>query len=754
MSEPMPETMTTELRDLILNALGAEYTSVSSVEGVETGNHYQSVALGDIRTSGFREDRATLLDMIDFERKTVLDLGSNLGEVSRAARARGAALVDGFEYDPYFIEVADLINVFTGATRVSFFERDISDDASFAQHYDVVLAFAVFGQGLNRSLPKVAEICDGILVLETHRLEGNFEYAYMEPISRYFPRHRVIGQTQWGSPFDERETRAVVVFAKEEGALGEALLDRGPVPVESEARRDVVRSETRRIDVARSNPHQVFYAHFDNKTGDELLRAIAEARDDGELAGLGPDLLHWVCYLRGYLQYRDSGEIGPGNAYYDHLVSEAEVDPAIDPGIAGQLRDRAGARNYVQRQFADLDRFRDRASDGDLADEIEPLRVLVGERGTPAELVVIETRGNPVFAKRFDGWHRLFAARLFGVPELRCEFVEDRSRLQIRGSVDFLGVEGGRLRIEGWCLDPDCPADRIELTAAGRRLAGVQLAPRPDIAAAFSHVPHAMDSGFTIECDYPGGGETVARFDVTAFKEFLPLGHMSAYWAPWLSEKRPWPPKRLGKRLMNAVAPSKLAVEGLGAASEMLDPVGRCRDLDSFRTVLDFGCRFGQLETYLAHLLPEASLSAVDSDPDAVRWCRKNRLPGEFETIPEDPPTSLPEGSFDLVLGYSTLPRLDRDAQARWLDELARVTKRGSYVALSLYGELARRFLADAATKDRLDAEGIITLGQEAKVTYQRKAHTVRECERRFDVIAYREGVIDNHQDLIVLRKA
>src|SRR5712691_1055079 len=137
-------TLKSELKQLILDGLRRRYVSVSGDDGIETGNHYQSVTLGDERTSGFRSDRAAFLDQIDFRGKRVLDLGANLGEISRAARARGAAVVDGYEYDTFFVEIAQVLNAYNGTTGVSFYQRDITDPTAYDEHFDVVLAFSVF----------------------------------------------------------------------------------------------------------------------------------------------------------------------------------------------------------------------------------------------------------------------------------------------------------------------------------------------------------------------------------------------------------------------------------------------------------------------------------------------------------------------------------------------------------------------------------------------------------------------------------
>jgi ribosomal protein L11 methylase PrmA len=117
--------------------------SESCCDSIQTGNHYQSVALGAETTEGFRSARTEILDRIDFADKDVLDLGSNLGELSRAARARGARLVDGYELDPFFVDVANTINAYTRTSRVSFHTRDITDPGAYTDDYDIVLAFSV-----------------------------------------------------------------------------------------------------------------------------------------------------------------------------------------------------------------------------------------------------------------------------------------------------------------------------------------------------------------------------------------------------------------------------------------------------------------------------------------------------------------------------------------------------------------------------------------------------------------------------------
>ncbi len=211
-------TIKQQLKQLILDAISANYTAESCQDRIITGNHYQSLQLGDTRTQGFRTPRLEFLSQLDFAGRKVLDLGSNLGELSRTVRQLGATLVDGFEYDPYFIEIANLVNAYNEVTRVSFFQRDATNPAIYQEHYDIVLAFSVFTYA-SRALEQIAAITDELFVLETHKLEGNLEADYIQPVARYFPHYRILGESEWGTVMDPTQSRAVIVFAKEASKL-------------------------------------------------------------------------------------------------------------------------------------------------------------------------------------------------------------------------------------------------------------------------------------------------------------------------------------------------------------------------------------------------------------------------------------------------------------------------------------------------------------------------------------------------------
>jgi len=426
---PRPPSLRSRISELLSDALQAQYTSESCRDRIQTGNHYQSVKLGSQKSAGFRTDRSEFLDQVNFTNAKVLDLGSNLGELSRAARERGAWLVDGFEYDPFFIETAQLINAHNGLTRVSFYNRDISNPAIYAEHYDIVLAFSVFTY-IHSVLPQLAEITDQILVIETHKLDGNLERDYLAPVSRYFPYHRVLGQSDWGRTFKTTEKRAVIAFAKSELALLGGLNNSGSVSINGPER---IRFAS--VDVDRTCLQAKFFSTFQYDSTADLLAAVQEQPINLAAMAQNRDLRldvysgwsYWLLYLKGYLQYRLSGAIGRGNIYFDYLM-EYYIPRSHDAGLCETLTNSTAVIQRIAQRFQDLERLDPEVAKGrQQADQLAPIRISLTDPAPPEWLALcIWEPGarSPLRAALVDGWHRLFAAKLFGAKQVRCEIVE------------------------------------------------------------------------------------------------------------------------------------------------------------------------------------------------------------------------------------------------------------------------------------------------------------------------------------------
>jgi SAM-dependent methyltransferase len=408
-------TVKPELKNVILEALRLRDTS-SGKDNIATGNHYQSLRLGDEHTDGFRGDRDGFLDHIDFKGKRVLDLGSNLGEISRAARMRGAAIVDGYEYDPFFVEIAQLLNAYNSTTGVSFYERDITSPETYVERYDIVLALSVFTY-IHRVLKPLAEMTDEALVIETHKLDGNLEAGYIEPVTKYLPAFEVLGESDWGRVMPDSEKRAVIVFARDRETLEQVLGRRQP----SHARKITV-------DVQRTALQRVFFAEAGDFSGEELLERAASLEIDLASVAADDDLardvysgrLYWQIFLKGYCQYVETRRLGPGNVYYDYIV-DYYAPRRHDPGLADALRDPLFALHRIAARFRDLDQFRHSSG------RYVPSPVRAFQTGDPSldRLRLVEVGSDePVRASRVDGWHRLFAARIFGAAKVAGEVVD------------------------------------------------------------------------------------------------------------------------------------------------------------------------------------------------------------------------------------------------------------------------------------------------------------------------------------------
>jgi SAM-dependent methyltransferase len=409
-------TVKPEMKKLILAALERAYTSVSCKDGIQTGNHYQSLTLGDEHTAGFRSDRSTFLDRIDFRGKRVLDLGSNLGEISRAARARGADVVDGYEYDQFFVELAQAINAYNGATRVSFYQSDITKPDSYRDRYDLVLAFSVFTY-LHGVLDRLAEVTSEALIVETHKLDGNLEKSYLAPVRKFLPIYEVLGESDWGRSLPDHETRAVIAFARDQDALDRAL-----------GRTPKLRPRAGRIDLQRTMLQRRFFETVQFPNGDSLLADVRAMDIDLAVAADAPDIVstpysgrtYWFIFLKGYCQYLDAGAIGRGNIYYDYIIDHY-APRRHDPGVSDALKDPLFALQRVAARFADIDRYRQAPH------AYSPIPVTVFQSDDPSanQLVVYEAyRAEPLYACAFDGWHRLFAGRIFGAATIPAEVVE------------------------------------------------------------------------------------------------------------------------------------------------------------------------------------------------------------------------------------------------------------------------------------------------------------------------------------------
>ena len=200
--------------------------------------------------------------------------------------------------------------------------------------------------------------------------------------------------------------------------------------------------------------------------------------------------------------------------------------------------------------------------------------------------------------------------------------------------------------------------------------------------------------------------------------------------------------------------------------------------------VLDFGCGVGRQLLHFTRDYPRPNYYACDIDDTSISFIVKNYPAVQARVNRFSPPLDYATGFFDLAYSVSIFSHLNLEDQAAWLSELARVVKYGGHCMLTTEGYTALGDLAAVYGKDTRDLAKDLTdqgylykeyEGWQEDVRRQnamRLASTLVGVERSygntvlapnyirrvwgngpFEVQAIIEGVIDNRQDLIVLRR-
>ncbi len=130
------------------------------------------------------------------------------------------------------------------------------------------------------------------------------------------------------------------------------------------------------------------------------------------------------------------------------------------------------------------------------------------------------------------------------------------------------------------------------------------------------------------------------------------------------------------------------------------------RSLDSFESILDFGCGCGRMLLWMEELGRARALHGTDIDAEAIEWCRAHLPYARVMVNDADPPLPYPDGAFDLVFNHSVFTHIDEHRQDSWLAELQRVTRPGALLVLSTHGETA--LPEDVwAIRDQVERDGI-----------------------------------------------
>jgi SAM-dependent methyltransferase len=211
-------------------------------------------------------------------------------------------------------------------------------------------------------------------------------------------------------------------------------------------------------------------------------------------------------------------------------------------------------------------------------------------------------------------------------------------------------------------------------------------------------------------------------------------------------------------------------------------------DLRAPAEVLDFGCGVGRQLLHFHRNYPALSLHACDVNDRSIDFVRGAYPTVQSYTSAFSPPLKYPDCKFDLIYSVSIFSHLNVRDHALWLQELGRITRPGGLCCLTILGAYARALRSKPSSGPvppevtALEEQGFIYEGYfegKPKPDYMKAVEQfwnlgsnligidedygrtyysenyVREHwnEEGFEFRQYIPGIIDNLQDLVVLKK-
>ena len=386
-----------ELRELIIQETQKPYVSRSIRDAIATGNNYQTLALEHTLRQGGRQSRERFLFQIDFRNKSVLDVGANTGENSRIVRRLGASLVDGYEYDPFFVETGRAVNALTGMTRVSLFQGDCTRPELFAgMKYDIVLALAVWVY-IKDTIREIAKATD-VVVFETHTLDHGIE-AYYKPLEKVFPYLVSLGYSDL--PKNPHKSRMFMVCGKSKESV-EGLLRRRFLVVQPYFNNLFIKEHGKLSkDEIKALARTCFEKHSGGKTYSEKDRKFG-------------GITYFELFLAGLYQFwvnegKIEGLVSEDNLYLNYLkecIDESHVDPKLRP-----VADKA---EWLVRKVSNKYEDAFNIINGNV-DRIAPIEITIDSNGPHS---FTTTDGESIPVSNIDGHHRFFMCQLAGIDRV------------------------------------------------------------------------------------------------------------------------------------------------------------------------------------------------------------------------------------------------------------------------------------------------------------------------------------------------
>jgi hypothetical protein len=338
-------------------------------------------------------------------------------------------------------------------------------------------------------------------------------------------------------------------------------------------------------------------------------------------------------------------------------------------------------------------------------------------------------------------------------------------------AIDHVRISDDQLEIRGWALSPNNDAESVLFTMNGKPFATMEYPnKRPETARVFWFRPGAVYSGFVCRSPYPrprAEDRSELRFECVRRDTMEPVRTGQTYYYQLSRDDLPLPDEIRRRRAHGGESESSFRLEGYTIYRKLEETLGSTfnHGFADYRNILDWGCGCGRIARYFI-ANPENSVIGVDVDEDNVKWCKENLPFGEYHTIGLHPPTVLPDGSFDLVIGISVFSHLRKDEQFHWLEELHRLTSSGSLLLISILGEhaisRARLTIEEfqefekhgfSDSKRNPDLSGKSIDEEYYRNTFHSSQYIQKHWGSYFRIVDHIDAYVGNLQDLVILQK-
>jgi SAM-dependent methyltransferase len=182
------------------------------------------------------------------------------------------------------------------------------------------------------------------------------------------------------------------------------------------------------------------------------------------------------------------------------------------------------------------------------------------------------------------------------------------------------------------------------------------------------------------------------------------------------------------------------------------------RPIESFHTVLEFGCGCGRVLRQWSGV-QGPRFHGTDYNPAGPRWGSAN-LPGmAFSVNQLEPPLPYPAGKFDLVYAVSVFTHFPRAMQRPWIEEMHRIIEPGGILMLTLSGEGDFGRLTDAERAEFENGELVevdpVYAGTNMCSAYHPEEYVRKNWRDLFGILnVYKEGALGSpRQDLYVFER-